>query len=337
VALLETLRLKPHSRLVKDPERALAAPLLSKLQRGNFVEVEAALFKAPAESRDRLLHGLGAAPEALPAAQSWAASHPQSAYAQLALGTACILSAWQIRGTGSAQAVEDKNWSSFHQRLEDSESHLTQAAALAPKLPDPYAWLLTSGIGLEAEPSVLAARFAEAITRDRWHWPAHYKYFNTLTEKWGGSHEAMFKFARETSAAAAPGSTLHVLVPAAFMEVAAMIRYEENATKARQTLRKQDVAEEVIEALHKWLRATPATLEDRLEHVSGPNRLLALNQFGGALYVSGAVNEARAVLKALAGEVLELPWVQLGSGLRERIAPSFVYDRACRELNIRVE
>jgi hypothetical protein len=88
---------------------------------------------------------------------------------------------------------------------------------------DPYettarAFLLNSGIGRPVDLAEQERRFTEVIKRHPQHKWAHGAKQNYLCEKWHGSHDQMFAFARQTSRNAPPGSALHGLIAGAHIE-----------------------------------------------------------------------------------------------------------------------
>jgi hypothetical protein len=176
--------------------------------------------------------------------------------------------------------------------------------------------------------------FAEGISRVPLHFPLHYKYFNAVTAKWGGSHKEMFAFVRDRTKGVPHGHAMHCLVSAAYNELALSIASDRDVDAAFTTLRQPQYAKEVAAALYAWLSATPKNLSEKLMNVGGGFASFGLNNFGVALYICGAKNEAKEVLCALNGEIESVPWAWIGKGSKARNNPAFVYDRACEELGI---
>jgi hypothetical protein len=334
MSLLRWVGLEPTAREIGDQAQRFATALRLRLKRGDFAAAEAALLKGTDADRERMIYGLAETEGSLPLAARWASADPQSAFANVVLGACLVVGGWKIRGDGYADQVDKDAWDPFLQSLERAEEPLYRAASLDPELAEPFAWLIHAATGQEAPQEEVDKLFAEALARQPLHWAAHYKYFNAVTQKWGGSHDAMFAFARDSAQRAPRGSLIHGLIASAYLELALAISSEASARKAYAAVRRQGHAREVVAAYHAWLDATPATVERKLHGVGGGFGPWALNQFAAALYVVGAAGEARAALASLQGEVDPIPWTWIAQGLRERFRPAFVYERACRELGV---
>lgn len=329
MSLLTLIGLQPRSLVVEDGAQTFAHRLLQRLELGRFDDADQILASANAENRERLVYGLAASAGSLPLIEGWAQARPQSAWAQIALGAGLIVSAWAIRGGSYAANVDEAAWEPFLARLAAAEEPLERAMRLDDKLAEPYAWRIHAAPSQDVERWQMAQWFDAALARDPEHGPAHLKYFVACTDKWGGSHDEMFAFARKSSERAKAGSMIHGLVAAAFNEMALATQDEGLAP-----LRTPGNAREVAEALHLWLDARPAALDAKLEGVSSGFATWGLNQFAMACYVCGAEAEARQLVKALKGEITPTPWAWIASGMRERMNLAFIHDRVCKELKL---
>lgn len=325
--LLSALGLKPDAVVVEHSAQAAARRLTQKLAQGAHLEAEQLLASATDENRERLIYGFASGADAVPLAAQWANACSSSSLAYTVLGASMIVSGWKLRGDGYAGNVDPAAWKPFLDRLKNAEEPLYLAARLDQKSADPYAWLIHAELGGDASRDRLSNFFSDAVARVPLHWPAHYKYFNATTAKWGGSHREMFKFADDTSKRAPPGSILHSLVPSAFNDYAL-------ATGRRSTkrMKKQENAAKVSAALRSWLAADTDTLGSKLERVSGGFASYGLNHFAVACYLCGADRDAKQVVDALAATIEHTPWSWVAKGLRERLNPGFVHDRVKREL-----
>ena len=325
--LLRALGLKPQSAVVDNSAQAASRRLAQRLEQGAHQEAELLLSKATDENRERLIYGFATGSNSVPLAARWATACGGSSLAHTLLGASLIVTGWKVRGDSYADDVDPGAWKPFLDSLKNAEEPLHRAAGLDKGSADPYSWLIHAELGGEGSRERLTSLFSEATSRVPLHWPSHYKYFNATTQKWGGSHREMFKFADETSGRAPRGSILHSLVPAAYNDYALAL-----GRRASRRMRTTEHAAKVSSALYSWLDATPATLGGRFERLSGGFSGYALNQFAVACYLCGADNEAKATVDALHGEIEPAPWVWIAKGVRERINPAFVYDRAKREL-----
>jgi len=324
---LSALGLKPNAVVVDHSAQAGSRRLTQKLAQGVHPEAELLLSSATDENRERLIYGFASSADAVPLAARWANACPSSSLAHTVLGASLIVSGWKLRGDSYAGDVDPAAWKPFLDRLKNAEEPLYLAARLDQKSADPYAWLIHAELGGDASRERLAGFFSEAVARVPLHWPAHYKYFNATTAKWGGSHREMFKFADEASKRAPPGSILHSLVPTAFNDYALA-----TGRRSSKRMKKQENAAKVSAALHSWVAAEPDMLGYKLERVSGGFSNYGLNHFAVACYLCGADHEAKQVVDALAGTIEHTPWSWVAKGIRERLNPGFVHDRVKREL-----
>ncbi|HEY9109418.1 MAG TPA: hypothetical protein VIN58_22280 [Roseateles sp.] len=329
MSLLTQLGFKPKSRVCNDGAQTFARRLVQRLESGLFDDAEQIIAGSAADNRERLVYGLAATEGSVPLVVAWVQARPQSAWAQIALGAGLIVTGWEIRGGSYAEDVDEAAWQPFLSQLAAAEEPLERAMRLDDRLAEPYVWRIHAGLSQDIDRALLSQWFEAALARDPLHGPAHLKYFVSQTEKWGGSHQEMFTFARQCSSQAKAGSLLHALIPAAFNEYALATR-----DKGFAALRTPANAREVSEALHVWLGARPGQVDEKLERVSGGFAPWCLNEFAAACYLCGADAEARILLQALRGEITPTPWAWLVSGVRERANPAFVYDRVCKELKV---
>jgi hypothetical protein len=332
--LLRHLKLIPWTTLSDDTAEASAYPLIKRIHSGDFGNAEKLLRQSPDENRERLVYGYTLSPDALARARDWATRQTSSAFAHVVLGATLITEAWDIRGGAYADDVDDKRWAPFAAKLQEARAALARATELDDYFADAHAWLIHVGLGLGESPDQMQDWFDAALAREPLHWGTHYKYFLSTTEKWGGSHKAMFAFARSSAKKGGKRSLLNALLPMAYAELALAEASRKHAKAAAAKLCQPQYAQELSNALYRWLGCTQEQLEALLLDVGGPFRRHVLNHFGASLYLTGARHEARAVFKALNGQIEAQPWAWIAKGPRERLAPGFVFDRACREIGV---
>lgn len=332
--LLEQLGFKPYAKVNDMQAQHFANSLRRRLHGRDYAGAETVLANATHADRERLIYGVAASGDSIALASAWAQAFPNSAQANLMLGACLIVQGWEIRGGSYAEDVPDSAWKPFLKHLADAEAPLKRAAELDGALADPYAWLIQAGLAQDRNRPYFRALLDAANARVPLHGPTHYKYFSLTTEKWGGSHEEMFEFARSASDSAPAKHLIHILIPAAFNELALAVVSKHGVRRAERELRNRDYAAETVHAFCSWLDATPGTLADRLNHLRGGFAAHGLNQFAVALYLTGATEEARLAVDALRGEIESTPWAWIARGLRERANPAFVFDRFCRALNV---
>lgn len=327
MSILSSIGLKPTAVVVDNPARASSRRLVQRLEQEAYRDAEHLLSTATDENRERLIYGFGSDSKSVPLAARWAAACPGSSLAHTLLGASLIVSGWKLRGDSYAEHVDPGAWKPFLESLEDAEAPLHMAARLDQNSAEPYSWLIHAELGGAAARDRLASFFSEAIARVPLHWPAHYKYFNATTEKWGGSHREMFKFAEESSKKAPRGSILHSLIPNAYNDYALA-----SGKGSASQIRTKEHAARVAAALYSWLDASPSTLSAKLERISGGFASYGLNHFAVACYLCGASREAQEVMAAMNQAIEATPWSWIARGIRERLNPAFVYDRARREV-----
>jgi hypothetical protein len=217
-------------------------------------------------------------------------------------GASAVHWAWRARGKGYAETVEEDAWKVFFDRLEFADACLHRAAELDPDDPTPWALMIRAARGLQLEAVAVGERFAGACQRAPQHRLAHSQMLQCLCEKWGGSHERMFHFARAASADAPCGSGLHVLLPEAHIERAIADDRSIGAMKAyfRQPVARNDIrlaADRGCDAPRSSVR------RDALR-----NR----NCYACCLWLAGLTEQAATQFIAIGPWASETPWCFLG-------------------------
>jgi hypothetical protein len=149
----------------------------------------------------------------------WCAARPGSAVPLLFRAAHGRHWAWEARGSGLAQTVEQEAWPLFHERLVAADRDLERAAELDPEDPTPHALGLWPALGLSLGQAELLRRLGEVDRRHRWHLGAYRAMSQGMASKWGGSNERLLEFARAALREAPDGHPVHVIVPAAHLEV----------------------------------------------------------------------------------------------------------------------
>jgi hypothetical protein len=194
-----------------------AARVRGDLKRGDLSSLKQLLEQGGADDRD-FFCDLRAGKARQPLLDQWCAQEPGSAVARLVRGRALVERAWDARGHGTADSVDDRGWELFFDYLKQAEQELQRAAELDAGDPTPWAFLIEVARGLQQDKEVARRRFQEAVRRDPEHWGAHSQMLSFLCKKWHGSHEEMFDFARRASSQAGEGSDLGTLVIKAHIE-----------------------------------------------------------------------------------------------------------------------
>ncbi|GHC74639.1 hypothetical protein GCM10007079_09040 [Nocardiopsis terrae] len=117
-----------------------------------------------------------------------------------------------------AKDVSRERFEEFHAMLPPAYEHLVHAANAAPDRPDALNHLQWFGLGAGMSREDLDFLWDRIIERDPWHPMSHQSRLQVLCQKWEGSHEEMFAFARQAAALARKGDPLLELVPRAHVE-----------------------------------------------------------------------------------------------------------------------
>ena len=232
-------------------------------------------------------------------------TNSNSATAHLLRAAHSLKWAWEARGSGKAESVQDKGWDLFHQRLQDAEADLNRTAELDPADPTPWAYLLISALGLEKGAQHASAILAEARKRDRWHHVALANFQMLCTKKWGGSHELMFDVARQTAREAPEGNGCHTLIAEAHIERwLYMVHWDKDIQAARDYFERKEVAGEIRQAAERYLWS-PKLKKTRRLYV---DRGIFTFCFADML----DWNAARDQFEAMGPAIPEYPWVLAG-------------------------
>ncbi len=227
----------------------------------------------------------------------WVAARPNSAIPVLFRGSHGTHWAWQARGGGFANTVKQDAWAVFHSRLVAADQDLTHAAALDPRDPCPWELSLPVVRGLSLSQAEGRRRFDEAHRRDPWNLFACVDMIQVTAKKWGGSHGAMFEFARSASAQAPEGSSVHRVIPLAHIEKWLDLR---NASEEQaRYFRLSEVRSEIHSAATKSIRSPD--YRDDLASWGGRNA------FAFCFYRMSDIREMKEQLQII-GPRITHPW-----------------------------
>lgn len=331
MSILSSLGLVPKATVVDEAPPPSMSRLLKHVTDRAYQEAEQLLLSVSDETRERLLHTFSQRDDAIDLAQQWVRASSGSSSAHTVLGASMIGKAWKIRGAARASAVDAQAWQPFQNGLDSAAEPLHEAARLDSAAADPFAWLILAEVRKSGDRALVEQYFAQATARVPLHWPTYYRFFMATTEKWGGSHDAMFRFAQSSAEGAPRGSTMHCLVALAYCEYGLALEAD-----IYQKVRNATHAARISAALYAWLDASPDTLKDKLKdklnNVSSGFGAVGLNHFAVACYLCGANQEAKALVAALNREITLVPWAWFADGARENRHLGFVHDRVQREV-----
>ncbi len=194
---------------------------------------------------------------------------PDTPLGNLIRGSYGIYNAWKARGSGTADTVEDMGWHLFSEHLKTAANSLLRSAEQDPQDPTPFAFLQTVAMGLQLDRPEAHAWFTEATRRDPLNQKAHFGHLVLLSKKWGGSHQEMYAFARETMMKAPSDSLLQCILYLAFQEhYLYLVNFDEDTAGARDFLSSKSTRTESIEVYQNALqkRQTIARVSDYWPH-----------------------------------------------------------------------
>ncbi len=186
-----------------------------------------------------------------------------------------------------------------HESLKQAERDLYDVIRHRPGLSDPWVFLLISGRGLGVRLEELRQRFDNAHSRDPFRPDACREYLEGLTEKWGGSQEATFDFARWIEQEAPADSPARMSLPVAHLEQGLL---DGQGSKLAAYLNQESVVGELAGALESFLLATPP---------SGPTETLpVLNAYALAISADSSLTAhlMTEVFDRIAQRPTAYPW-----------------------------
>lgn len=339
MSLLQLLRLTPYGKINNHYEKQFVEKLIESLESQNYKVVRQLLNNSSSIIRYSLLRGIAKSKNGLRLAQRWVKVQEASPEAHLLLGVCYVLEGWDIRGGDYISNTSKDKLKKFHEFLEKAEQHFLQVMKLDSTNADAYGGMIqihyNKGFVLED----IYPLFEQGITRDADNFSCFNGYFLATTEKWCGSHDDMFSFVSWGVSQAPQGSYTHILMAQAYNELAlselGIVKYR--LSKLKKNMRNVDFAADVVTALCYWLEANLNNIEqkiaDKTDDAGG--KFYALNHFATALYWTGALDEAKIIIKALQGEIMEDPWCFYPSLNRDNLQPAFIYDRICKDLKLK--
>ena len=132
--------------------------------------------------------------------KGWISKYPESINAHLAYAHMLLEKAWSIRGLDYTDRVAPENWKPFHEQVEKARAFLVEYEEIGNS--DPRWSNMIVGIAnlqgvSEPEYEALANT---ALDRHPDYYPIYFEIMLHYVPKWGGSADALEKFAREAVA-----------------------------------------------------------------------------------------------------------------------------------------
>jgi hypothetical protein len=120
---------------------------------------------------------------------------------QVLAGNLCINLAWEARGGGWAYKVTQEGWEGFRKNMATARKHLLKACELSPDAPEGPSAMIPLAMADPAGPDDTPRYwFDRAVAAQFNYIPAYSSLLWSLRPRWGGSHDAMYKFGLECAA-----------------------------------------------------------------------------------------------------------------------------------------
>ena len=229
-------------------------------------------------------------------------STPDNSLGNLIRGYHYIHAAWAARGGGQADSVTNQGWISFFDKLGMARAALERSAEQDADDPSPLAALQTVGMGLQLDRTVTDEWFVEAISRDPFNQQAHFRKLFALCQKWSGSHDEMYSFARQTMSKLPDTSTLHSLIYLAYQEhFLYLAHFDKNPDGARALPRNSNIRTESIAVYERSFgrRPTITSVADYWPH----------NVAAWWFMMMDKKEQARQEAKKIGRNFTEYPWL----------------------------
>jgi hypothetical protein len=242
-------------------------------------------------------------PVPLSAFEAWSSSSG-SALSLALLGRAQVRAAWQIRGSLVAKKVPESAWEGFFSGLEVAERTLMESVNRDPSSSEPWVGLMRTARGLQLGRDELRERFDNAHSRHPFRPDACAAMLQGVCDKWGGSHDEMFAFARWIDADSEPDSAARAQLYIAHFEF--FVVTPGSGKLASDYFGRPDVAAELASATESFLRVIPR--ETAARHLELLNMaLLALEPVDAR-----TASLVREVVERVALRRTPLPWAYYG-------------------------
>jgi hypothetical protein len=291
---------RPGAWMQQDGGDPDAGRIRAAAEAADWTTVREVLEARPeSEDRTRLLWAVGDTAGVERWIPGIAEAEPEAPLPRLVAGIRHISWGWEARTGARAKDVSRQQFEVFHERLGKAERWLYEVAEREPRWTSPWYCLQVSGRGLQVGQATARRRFEATVRRDPHHVGAHRQQLQQVCEKWGGSHEEMHAFARESAFGAPGGTLLGELVAVAHLEH--WLALDEGPGAAY--IRRPEVVQSLREAADHSFRHP--------DFVRRGSWLEVLNAFAMALSMAGDRTGARECFHATEGGVTKFPWSYL--------------------------
>lgn len=225
-------------------------------------------------------------------------------------GCHLITRAWYFRGGGTADTVDDDSAMNFIHCLNEASNCLLEASDLPDANGHAYANLIAVGLGHSDELPVLLDHVFNMRAKDKAaglvpNLEGHRLYLNASCEKWLGSHDQMFEFARQYSSIDAGHGYMSCLLCHAHLQMWLYHKVFEQDDEAADSYFDQSNVKEELATAHHWFM-------DNYDDTATGFNLTAHNMFAGLLQWSNQHDLAPIHFEKMGKQALEDPWGFIG-------------------------
>lgn len=244
-------------------------------------------------------------------ADRWPETVPDDAEPLLVRAVVRRIAAWEARGSGFVDELEDPDWATYERLLGEAQADAARAAELAPESPLP--WAVLAGIRLSFDLASVGESFEGCIAIDPLNYDVHQTMLYAKGATWYGSNDEMLAFARGVTRDARAGSPLHALLPHA-LSIRWTRECDADEEAALRRLMDGAVTGEVVEAY--------SGMGDGALAASELERARALNWFAWYFYMADQDALAAEAFTRTGRDVLREPWELLGDDALKTFARS---------------
>ena len=123
--------------------------------------------------------------------------YPNSATAHLAYARMLLSHGWSFRGSGYANTVEPQNWKPFHDYVQQARVYLEKYKGVASSDPKWYELMAIIAYAQGWPEPDFSRLISEGLQREPLFYQTYFAAIDYYAPKWGGSSEAIERFARE--------------------------------------------------------------------------------------------------------------------------------------------
>jgi hypothetical protein len=230
----------------------------------------------------------------------YASEHENDNAALYLLGANLVDEAWKVRGSGGAGSLGQQQINQFFHLLQEADSTLRKVLEYSPDYVEVYAPLIRAQMGMSnVMESWSLYKVALAIEPGRLDYAL--AMLLQLTEKWGGNHEEMFRFARSQKASGHAECVAGLLA-------AAHHEYWQSLDKkeAIQYYRNKDVRNELISAIDA-VKDTGVEKDFSAQY----QKSLAQNYIALSFLLMEDRKRARSVFRSIGKNYTPYPWAYM--------------------------